>query len=437
MTTSARRVLVVGATGLIGRHVARELARHGRPLAVHGRRTGPLARLFPRARRHALDLARLAGPEDWRPLLKGVDAVVMAAGIMGERGADTYARIHARAACTLFEACAAAGVRRVVLLSAAGADRAATPYWRTKAEAERCLERLGTAGRLADWAILRPSVVVGRGGASDALFRGLAALPLLLRIPGDRGRLRPIHVVDLAATVASVVLHAGPIRRSFDAGGPEALTLAGVLERYRAALGLAPAPHLPVSLGLLAGLGRLARWLGAPPPLDAEPVRLLALAPEVDPGPLQRLSGVAPKPLAEALAEDAAARGDVAEARLVFLGLAARLALAVLWLGSGLLSLSPFARPDGLTLLAGIGATGPPASVLLHAAAGLDLAVGVALLRNWRPALVGLVQLGLVLAFTAILTVRAPVWWLHPFGPLLKNLPVLALVLVVMAREGR
>jgi hypothetical protein len=192
-----------------------------------------------------------------------------------------------------------------------------------------------------------------------------------------------------------------------------------------------------VSLGLLAGLGRPAGWLGAPPPLDREPVRLLALVPEVDPGPLRRLSGVAPRPLAEALAEEAAARGDLAEARMFFLGLAARLALSVLWLGSGLLSLSPFARPDGLTLLAEIGATGPLASVLLYAAAGLDLAVGVALLRNWRPTLVGLAQLGLVLAFTAILTVRAPVWWLHPFGPLLKNLPVLALALVVMAREGR
>ena len=44
---------------------------------------------------------------------------------------------------------------------------------------------------------------------------------------------------------------------------------------------------------------------------------------------------------------------------------------------------------------------------------------------------------GGIAGFTLILTLFAPAWWLHPFGPLLKNLPVAALVLVVMAREGR
>jgi hypothetical protein len=166
-------------------------------------------------------------------------------------------------------------------------------------------------------------------------------------------------------------------------------------------------------------------------------VHLLALAPAIDPEPVQQLSGITPRPLAEALADEAAARGDLAEARTVFLGLAARVVLAILWLGSGLISLLSFARPDGLALLAEIGVTGWPAPILLHAAAAADIAVGVALLRNWRPVLVGIIQLCLVFVFTAILTTLAPVWWLHPFGPLLKNLPVLVLVLFVMAREGR
>ena len=171
--------------------------------------------------------------------------------------------------------------------------------------------------------------------------------------------------------------------------------------------------------------------------MHPEPVRLLALAPATDPAPLAAATGIAPRPLAAALAEDAAARGDLSEARMGFLGLVARVSLAILWLGSGLLSLSPFARPSGRALLAEIGVTGGSASWLLWLAAGADIAVGLALLRNWRPLLIGGIQLALIGAFTLILTSSAPGWWLHPFGPLLKNLPIAALVLVVMAREGR
>jgi hypothetical protein len=112
-------------------------------------------------------------------------------------------------------------------------------------------------------------------------------------------------------------------------------------------------------------------------------------------------------------------------------------ALAVLWLGSGLVSLLPFARPSGPALLAEIGVSGGLGDLLLYGAATFDLTVGLALLVNWRPLLVGVAQLVLVMIFTAILTLQAPIWWLHPFGPLLKNLPVLVLILVVMAREGR
>jgi nucleoside-diphosphate-sugar epimerase len=434
---SAARVLVVGASGFIGRQIAFALAREGCALSVHGRHLAPLRQLFPRARHHALELAQVRGPESWRPLLEGVDAAVMAAGIMGERAGSRYPQIHDRAACALFEACAAAGVRRVILISASGAGQPGSAYWETKAAGERCLERLGAAGAIVDWAVIRPSVVVGRGGASDGLFRGLAALPVLVGPKRDPGRLRPLHVADLAAAVAALVLRPGLARATLNAGGPERLKLVEVLRHYRASLGLAPTANLPVPLGLLAGLGWLAHRLGAPPPLDAEPVRLLALAPEVDPARLREVTGVAARPLGEALAGDAAARGDLAEARMVFLGLAARVALAVLWLGSGLVSLLPFARPTGPALLAEVGVTGGLAHLLLVGAAALDVAVGVALLVNWRPRLIGVAQLALIAAFTAILTLRAPVWWLHPFGPLLKNLPVLALVLVVMAREGR
>jgi uncharacterized protein YbjT (DUF2867 family) len=57
-----------------------------------------LQQLFPGARHHVLDLAHVRGPASWRPVLEGIDAVVMAAGIMGESASGSYAQIHDRIA---------------------------------------------------------------------------------------------------------------------------------------------------------------------------------------------------------------------------------------------------------------------------------------------------------------------------------------------------
>jgi len=91
-------VLVVGDSGFIGRQIVFALARKGCALAGHGRHLVLLQQLFPGARHHVLDLAHVRGPASWRPVLEGVDAVVMAAGIMGESASGSYAQIHDRVA---------------------------------------------------------------------------------------------------------------------------------------------------------------------------------------------------------------------------------------------------------------------------------------------------------------------------------------------------
>jgi uncharacterized protein YbjT (DUF2867 family) len=428
-------VLVVGATGFIGRHLVRELRMSERPIVVQGRSSALLDRLFPDCRRHALDLAA-ATPRAWRPVLEDVGTAILAAGIMGEQHSDTYAAIHERAIETLLKAAAGSHLRRIVLISAAGADQSPSTYARSKLAAERQIETAGRRGLLTDWAVIRPSVVLGRGGASDGLFRGLAALPVSMSISGDPGLLRPVHVSDLASMTTRLVTSGEMSRQTFEAAGPENLTVAAIVARYRAAFGLAPAPTLHIGLGLLIALARAASLAGAPAPLHPEPVRLLAASSPVDGQALAASTGIQPRAVAQTLRNEMT-RADLAEARLMFLGLAARLALAILWLWSGLLSISPWATPDGLQLLAQIGLHGAPARVTLYGASALDVLIGFALLRNWRPRWVGLGQLALIGSYTILLTLLAPVWWLHPFAPIAKNLPILVLILIVMGREGR
>jgi hypothetical protein len=101
----------------------------------------------------------------------------------------------------------------------------------------------------------------------------------------------------------------------------------------------------------------------------------------------------------------------------------------VLWIGTAVVSFWSYAF--GLDLLAKGGVGGAPAHALLVAGGAWDLALGCAMLVNWRIRLIATLQALTILAYTAIATVMMPDLRAHPFGPLLKNVPILIATLAV------
>ena len=170
-------ILITGAGGFIGGRIAADLQAAGHRLTVCGRDRERLQLLFPHAGAVACDFAK-DGPADWRARLETVDAVVNAAGIFRGRGANSFEQVHIEGPAALFEACAALRVPKLIQVSALGAGEGAqTPFHLTKAAADaRCLQ-LAQENGLSGWTVMRPSLVIGQGGASTALFSALAALP--------------------------------------------------------------------------------------------------------------------------------------------------------------------------------------------------------------------------------------------------------------------
>ena len=119
------KVLVCGATGFIGRHLGRRLLSSGHTVVAVMRQAshGPVGDFAS----HAVtgDFSRDVSAADWLPRLAGVDVVVNAVGILRERGAQRFERLHVRGPIALFDACVQAGVPRVVQISALGADEQA------------------------------------------------------------------------------------------------------------------------------------------------------------------------------------------------------------------------------------------------------------------------------------------------------------------------
>lgn len=113
----------------------------------------------------------------------------------------------------------------------------------------------------------------------------------------------------------------------------------------------------------------------------------------------------------------------------------ARLSLAFLWIYTALVSavLSP---ELGLSILAKAEVTGSLALFFLYAGAGLDLLLGCWLLTGKQMRWCYQIQLLTVVVFTLLLTYLAPEYWLHPFGPVSKNVPILALIMLLAEAEN-
>ena len=235
-------ILLTGSSGFLGRHINAELLARGHTVQPVSRRLGH-------------DLLTLTRPVDWLPLLDKVDAVINAAGIIGEEGAQTFEVIHTDAPTALFTACVQAGVMRVVQISALGADEQAFSAFHLS---KRAADDVLRASSL-QWMVLRPALVYGAGGRSARLFMNLSRLPVIPVLDGGLQPVQPVHVSDVAAAVLASMSTSEP-RQTIDVVGPEIMTLADWLHAMRRAQGRPPAHLVNVPLALaqcatgLAGL---------------------------------------------------------------------------------------------------------------------------------------------------------------------------------------
>jgi len=113
-----------------------------------------------------------------------------------------------------------------------------------------------------------------------------------------------------------------------------------------------------------------------------------------------------------------------------------RLTLAIVWLTTGLLSLGIYPQQESLALLSRMGLHGTPALAALYLGATADITLGVLTLFTHNKRL-WVIQALLISTYTLIISIWLPEFWLHPFGPILKNLPILMLLWLLYHHEGK
>lgn len=253
---SVSSVTVFGGSGFVGRHVVRELAKAGSSVRVAVRRPdralflktmGDVGQITPVAANVRDDASVTAA-------VMGSDAVVNLVGVLYETGRQTFDAVHHQGAGRIARAAKAAGVERLVHVSAIGVDsEAGSDYARSKAAGETSVRAAFPRA-----AVIRPSIVFGADDKFFNLFAAFARLsPMLPLIGGGGTRFQPVYVGDVAAAVAATVFSAD--RRpngagtTHELGGPEFFTFRQLMETILQATGrtrlLVPVPFAIMEWG--------------------------------------------------------------------------------------------------------------------------------------------------------------------------------------------
>lgn len=418
------RIAIAGATGFIGRAMVRAVEARGHEAILAVRRPELAQRLFP-----GREMARFDFRETDTPPLPPIDAAINAAGIITEQEGNTFHALHVDGPLAFFSAAHHAGAQHLVQISALGVrNENATPYNNTKRDADNAL--IETYPEAIT--ILRPGWLYGPGSQSQRVLAAMAALPFSPVVGNGHQRIQPIAVDDLANAAVRLIEQGALKGQVVETGGPDKLPFTQVLTHLRGWAGGGTVRPLPTPLPLV----RLAAWAGDKVfkgPINRASLDLLTRENITDDQTLWRTADIAPAPMEKGLARTPAEEAEIKAARTFFFWPLARYVLAVTWILSGLL---PLLGGTGALyeLLARAGVPASAQSAVLWGSTFADMALGAGLLIGRFVGTAACTQALLILGYTLFLSVTDPAWWLHPYGVLTKNLPMLMLTLLIWRR---
>lgn len=431
---TARRILVLGASGLIGHAIATDLKRRGHVVTAAARHFTPAQRVQFGIAAHEMPLSALNAGQ-WDSLLRDIDLVVNCVGLLQDQPGNTTQNAHEGFVGRLLAAIKAQG-RPILLvhLSIPGNDSDDhTGFSLTKRNADRAIAASGLP-----YAVLRPGFVFAPAAyGGSALMRAFAALPFDLPAREAGSAFAAVAVEDVAATVAHLAQSwtpGAPHAVTWDLVHPQTHTVASVIASLRRWIGDVwpikfPMPRWMLDLGARAG--DVASHLGWSPPIRSTALAEMRRGVTGDPRAWLDATGIEPRSLDDLLSGHPATVQDKWFARLFMMKAVIVASLVVFWCVSGLIALT-FAYPAAVAILTTHGFSAPAAHVMTVVSSLIDISVGLTIASR-RTHRIGLVAGILVsLGYMGGSTIITPDLWIEPLGALVKTGPAIVLMLVAL-----
>jgi nucleoside-diphosphate-sugar epimerase len=279
-------VLVTGADGFVGQHLVAHLASRGFKVTAASRK--PLA--CDKANVTGVPLPDLSAPFDWSPLIRQCNAIVHLAGITHKRASvQMYDLVNHRATAALAEAAFQCGTDHLIFVSSIAAqcgsfsfhesreDDIPSPqsaYGRSKLAAENAVRSSGVS-----FTILRPVVIHGEGAKGNfAAIHKIAQTFLPLPFAALTALRSVLSIRNFCSAVEMVLVNPKAKGETFVVADPTAVSIGGLIARYRADIGrspgLVPIPEKWLKYFLIA-VGQRTLWERIGCPLIAYPTKLL------------------------------------------------------------------------------------------------------------------------------------------------------------------
>ncbi|KTC65828.1 oxidoreductase (plasmid) [Legionella adelaidensis] len=428
------KILVTGATGFVGSLVTCKLLEAGLQVVCAVKNTELAKGQFPQAEIVYCDFYTDHHVEDWLPKLAAIDVVINCVGIFYNKNKEVLWDVHFRTPKALFQACEQTGVKRIIHLSALGIEDYDTAYAKSKLAAETFLKNESAV----PFFILKPSFIYGaeaKGGM--VLLRSLAVFPGFIPLPANGTQyFQPIYVHDLVNIMLVLLDKPFAQSKSIACVSEKPMSLKEILNHLALWLGRTKCYFLPIPAFFL-NLGGFLGNLFKNPLINSDAVQMLLKGNKASPQQVQDLeniTGIKPLGFEKGLQRFSSTEQDKWYAKLFLLQPLLRLSLAFMWLFSAIVS-AIFFKEESYQLLSTVNIPAYWQAYFLYGACCINFFIGLSLLFNLKIKSNCIIQIFVIIFYTLIITLFIPFYWLEPFGPIVKNIPILVSILILYAME--